>query len=207
MNGNDFDEKRFQGVINDLIYIKNQAKKFKSAEEIEGTEYMAKGGGVGEVKAELVYTKSYADQYYENGRFIMPSQEQKLLWEKNGLPSNVEKVKLPNEITIDEFFGKSKEEIKNKLDLKIKNGDYDYLGEKSSTLKLVFNEPKNKIKESKIVEIANDIAEDIYSEQGQEAHGNIDLKTAIETVKTYGYKGKKLNDIAKALVITMEGTQ
>jgi hypothetical protein len=50
MNGDDFDEKRFQGVINDLIYIKNQAKKFKSAQEIEGTEYMAKGGGVGDTE-------------------------------------------------------------------------------------------------------------------------------------------------------------
>ena len=44
MNGDDFDGKRFQGIINELTNIKNKAKKFKSANEIKGTEYMENGG-------------------------------------------------------------------------------------------------------------------------------------------------------------------
>jgi hypothetical protein len=44
MNGDDFDEKRFQGIINDLVQIKSQAKKFNNPGEIKGTDYMANGG-------------------------------------------------------------------------------------------------------------------------------------------------------------------
>jgi hypothetical protein len=56
-----------------------------------------------------------------------------------------------------------------------------------------------------ILEEAYKIAEDIYEEHGDEVHGNIDLDQARLTVKSYGYEGEELEEIAKSLVVVMEG--
>jgi len=52
---------------------------------------------------------------------------------------------------------------------------------------------------------AQNIAEDIYEEHGDLVHGTIDLEQAKQTVQCYGYEGDVLEEIAKHLVIVMDG--
>jgi hypothetical protein len=60
--------------------------------------------------------------------------------------------------------------------------------------------------QEKILKEAQNIAEDIREEQGELApFGAITLEEARQTVSTYGHEGEDLEEISKALVITMEG--
>lgn len=105
---------------------------------------------LGNIKGKLVHIE-LGIEYYENDSLINPTKEQKLLWEIYGLPKNIEKIEQSSETTIDEVFGKNKKEIQDKINEKIKNGQYSYLGE-SPKLNLVFSEKMakgGKIKRSK----------------------------------------------------------
>ena len=93
---------------------------------------------LGNIKGKLVHIE-LGIEYYENDSLINPTKEQKLLWEIYGLPKNIEKIEQSSETTIDEVFGKNKKEIQDKINEKIKNGEYSYLGE-SPKLNLVFSE-------------------------------------------------------------------
>ena len=60
--------------------------------------------------------------------------------------------------------------------------------------------------EEELEKIAQDIVDDIYEEHGDFApHGTIDLMEAEETVSCYGYEGEELTEIAKYVVVLMEG--
>jgi len=57
---------------------------------------------------------------------------------------------------------------------------------------------------------AQNIVDDITAEHGEDAHftkriTTITLEEAIDTVETYGYEGKDLQEISRMVVVIMEG--
>jgi hypothetical protein len=53
---------------------------------------------------------------------------------------------------------------------------------------------------------AQNIVDDITAEHGEDApFGTITLEEAIDTVETYGYEGKDLQEISRMVVVIMEG--
>jgi len=60
-------------------------------------------------------------------------------------------------------------------------------------------------RDNELLKIAQEIAQDIYEEHGEEVHGTIDIQSARETVECYGYEGEELENISRYLVVEMEG--
>jgi hypothetical protein len=85
---------------------------------------MAKGG---KIKGKLIH-KVYGVEYYQDDSLIEPTSNEKLFWELNELPDNIEKKEQYFETVIDEYSGKSKKEVAQYFDENLKNGKYDYVG-------------------------------------------------------------------------------
>lgn len=86
---------------------------------------MAKGG---KISGKLIH-KVYGVEYYQDDSLIEPTSSEKLFWELNELPNNIEKKEQYFETVIDEYSGKSKKEVAEYFDENLKNGKYDYVGQ------------------------------------------------------------------------------
>ena len=71
----------------------------------------------------------YYVEYYQDDSLIEPTSNEKLFWELNELPDNIEKKEQYFETVIDEYSGKSKKEVAQYFDENLKNGKYDYVGQ------------------------------------------------------------------------------
>ena len=78
------------------------------------------------VHAKLIHVETGVE-YYKDGSIYFPSYQEKLLWAVCGLPEGVERLEETFETEIDEFNGRTKKEIKQRVDVNFVNGDYKFL--------------------------------------------------------------------------------